>query len=609
MKNVLLFSVFVCVAALLSLTLVSAVDTDKPRSITLLSVSELENGSYVGGIASLSLQINPGTGAIFLESYPLAKIDTQVATRLAQEVACSYTQVDCQAYDFFYTIRADAPIIGGPSAGAATALLTYAALEDINLKDDLAMTGAIGSGGVITPVAGVKEKVEAALAEGISTILIPLLSLDPYVHTDTIQELVLNASNTTQDENAQPTREPLSLEDIDVYGRSVIPVVNLHEAIDAAAMNGFPEQSQDPLEPPAYYLEQMGETAFALCNRTEQLFSLVKKNQHNRSAYESAREFYNTSLLLLSPQDAYSRASFCYSANVQLRTLVLEQLSQDVLNENYKRLISAQDEFDEQLEKKTLDTFSDLEAYVIVRERLLESRQFIDAINTSNISSSTLAAAIERYHSAVVWGRFFDLPGAPLVMDEQSLQRACLRQLEHVETRMNYLKTFLPEPFLVDVASELETTYEYAAQQEYALCLFKSTKARAHADMFLSTLGGATNESVAVITENKLARSEELIAREQRRDTFPLLGFSYYNYAQQLMDDDPYSALLFSEYALGLSDLSAYFPYEQSSLVQMRDNPSALFAFLTGFFLGLLVALLVAMWLRTRSMRKHQKRF
>ena len=65
-----------------------------------------------------------------MDTFPLAKLDTQVSTRLAKEVACSYLDINCDSFDFFYTIRAQSPIIVGPSAGAAITILTISLLGE-----------------------------------------------------------------------------------------------------------------------------------------------------------------------------------------------------------------------------------------------------------------------------------------------------------------------------------------------------------------------------------------------------------------------------------------------------------------------------------------------
>src|SRR3989344_3677530 len=126
-----------------------------------------------GVTADLVLETREGTGQVFIDSRPPSKVDTQISTRFAKETACAYLGRKCNDIDFFYNIRANAAIIGGPSAGAAMTVLTVAVLENQELNDSIAITGTINAGNVIGPVGGVSEKIEAAAERGIKKILIP----------------------------------------------------------------------------------------------------------------------------------------------------------------------------------------------------------------------------------------------------------------------------------------------------------------------------------------------------------------------------------------------------------------------------------------------------
>ena len=131
----------------------------------LLAVREI-NGTYVGGSADLFLEVQPGTGRVFLETFPLTKMDTQISTRFAKEIACNYFELDCEQYDFIYTIKSTSSIVGGPSAGAAIAALTTMVMSDLEMEKEMAVTGTINSGGIVGPVGGLKAKVEAAADNG-----------------------------------------------------------------------------------------------------------------------------------------------------------------------------------------------------------------------------------------------------------------------------------------------------------------------------------------------------------------------------------------------------------------------------------------------------------
>src|SRR3989344_4616263 len=142
-------------------------------SIKLLAVQEDGNGKFIGSDADLYLELKPGSGRVFLETTPLTKLDTQLSTRFAKEIACDHFDLNCNQYDFFYTINADSSIIGGPSAGAAIAALTTIAVLDLPYNPEVTLTGTINSGGIIGPVGGVKEKVDAAAEAGLKKVLIP----------------------------------------------------------------------------------------------------------------------------------------------------------------------------------------------------------------------------------------------------------------------------------------------------------------------------------------------------------------------------------------------------------------------------------------------------
>ena len=89
---------------ILILILVSPLVYSQEHHMTLLAVKDTENG-FEGSTADLFLEIQEGRGRVFLDTYPLTKLDTQMSTRFAKEIACSQSNIDCSKYDFIYTIK------------------------------------------------------------------------------------------------------------------------------------------------------------------------------------------------------------------------------------------------------------------------------------------------------------------------------------------------------------------------------------------------------------------------------------------------------------------------------------------------------------------------
>jgi len=81
----------------------------------------------------------------------------------------------------------------------------------------------------------------------------------------------------------------------------------------------------------------------------------------------------------------------------------------------------------------SISTISELETYMIVAERIAETKDTLSTIDPENISAYQLAYAVERFDTAVVWSRFSKMPGQKFVMDTQFLKEACGKKLSEAE--------------------------------------------------------------------------------------------------------------------------------------------------------------------------------
>ncbi len=115
----------------------------------------------------------PGNGDVYFSASTLTEIDMQASARVAALVASEITGVSFRQFDLYVKVLSEAPIVGGPSAGALMTVALVALLNNLTLRTDVMITGMINPDGTIGPVGGIFEKAEAAHRFGIKLFLIP----------------------------------------------------------------------------------------------------------------------------------------------------------------------------------------------------------------------------------------------------------------------------------------------------------------------------------------------------------------------------------------------------------------------------------------------------
>lgn len=131
-----------------------------------------QNGN--GIITPLTVEVKPGDGKILTNIEKiLFWVDTQQSMQTAKQVARNITGIDVDKYDLVYSLKSNATLVGGPSAGGALTAATIAALENKKIKSDVMMTGTINPDGTIGEVGGILEKAKAAKDVGAKIFLVP----------------------------------------------------------------------------------------------------------------------------------------------------------------------------------------------------------------------------------------------------------------------------------------------------------------------------------------------------------------------------------------------------------------------------------------------------
>ncbi|RME78386.1 hypothetical protein D6774_01325 [Candidatus Woesearchaeota archaeon] len=535
-------------------------------SIHLLAVSE-DKGTFTGTTAKLFLEIKPGQGRVFIETIPAAKVDTQLSTRFAQQSACKFTNTDCSKYDFFYQIQSSSSLIGGPSGGAAIAGLTAAMLRGDDVRDDVAITGTISSGYLIGPVGHVLEKVEAAAQKNLSLVLIP-------------------AGQAEYHDEKNRTFDVITVGRL--KGVEVREVENLAQVVSLITGKKIEEKPQEIVLPP-FYEKTMREVAQELCDHSTEKLSLLETDElgeDEQAFVERGKEILLESENLT--DQYYAKASRCFSANVQFQKaidLLKNESSVEMLNESISL-------FESELDAYVIETLSDLQTMMIVRERLRDAKEHL----TSDPSYAKV-----RFESAQSWARFFGMPSREYKLDKEALAASCFAKRGEVEELRQYLLLFVEQ--LGGTQTRLEVIDELAQQGDYASCLYEAALLHADLQAIASTLG-VSSEEFEQLVDRKLNAAKTSVAQQIDQGIFPMAAYAYYELGRSVQESSPANALIYAEYALELSELDLYFEREPArSVVNLNFVPMVLF-----FLAGLIFGIVIGMSMRKRRPRKLRLR-
>lgn len=323
-----------------------------------------------------------------------------------------------------------------------------------------------------------------------------------------------------------------------------------------------------------------------LCDRAYQIRSTI--TDINNSLYNISENFINKSIEAEKREEYYSRGSYCFSANIRLRELDYQNKSEEDLMLIYNDTRKELELLKGKLKKENLKTLSDLETNIIVIERLKDAEKYLESTPYDNLSGHFLAYSKERLFSAVAWSGFFDLKGKSIELDDIHLRTVCLKKTAEAEERINYLELYLPS-FIDNIKDSLKDALESYYAEEYTQCIFKASKSKAEADILLTILTIREDELKNVILE-KIEAIKKVIKKLEPEGIFPIIGYSYYEYSNSLIEDDLISSVTFAEYSLEFSRLDLYFPSKNNFKVYISKELIVIFMF--GFLLGSLITML-----------------
>lgn len=299
-------------------------------------------------------------------------------------------------------------------------------------------------------------------------------------------------------------------------------------------------------------------------------------------------------------QSYYSTASFCYSANVNLQTIYLT-LRNNSYQESIERLNELQKAvklFKDNINNRNPSTISELQTIIILKQRLDETQNYLDNAfelnytNTSNIKNdfeielvnqnlnlvyledeiinkikrnfiSSKAWAIERLYTASEWAKFFNVEGQKIAINEIILANSCNAIKEETIMRIQYANLFMP-----GLDKKLKELDEINTQDSIE-CISRSSLIKAEINAIITAINLNENMLKEMVLR-KLVKASEILNEETESGRFPILGYSYYEYAKSLYQTSPFNALVYAEYSLELSNFDIYLGNQRD--LNLRNN-------------------------------------
>ena len=165
------------------------------------------------------------------------------------------------------------------------------------------------------------------------------------------------------------------------------------------------------------------------------------------------------------------------------------------------------------------------------------------------------------------------------------LKKTCQSKISEADERKQYVELYIPNS-LDNIQKEIDKATDELEKGNYELCLSRASKAKADVDVILSVFD-VDSEQYVNIVDRKLEVVKNNIARQASKGIFPILGYSYYEYAT-LKENDIFSAMLYSEYALELGNLDIYFKESNGKKTNYSMDSKYIIIFLMGVLTGIM---------------------
>ncbi len=487
--------------------------------IFILTAFSLEDWVYIVGVngnrgilAKLHLKIINGSGNVYVDTFPLTKVDTQASAMIAKDVACEILNVNCSKYDFLYRIEGSGEIVGGPSAGAAMTVLTMALLSNTTLRKDVVITGAISPDWSIGPVGGIKYKYLAA--KNVSKIF-----LIPY------------GEKTKEIEEIEEGTKIIEVKDIleAFYYFTGRKIVFERRKINESILEDILKKSAEKICKKAEFYEYLGGFKSKFLERAKELMKEGKYYSAASYCVRTIKDAYQN--YLIKKEDVIDEIQKINESINELKNKTIRYDPRDIelVFIFYDRLYSAEEYLRKGIEDR------DLEEIAVAKAKLEASKSWLETIREGNETFR-----VEEYKDIA----------------KVILERARINVL--------YASTFMQDSLIVEAEKNLEEAERSYEEGNYVETIFKSKEAEALAELSLELL-----QDKEKLYEKYDEISKKKIEIELGRGSLPVLALSYREYGKILKNE----SLDLAIYFLKLSTKFSSLPSEIKEKGVLKETP------------------------------------
>ncbi len=429
------------------------------KEIIIFGAASTTSNEHYGTYSLLRVSVYKSYegGKVFISAIPVPDKSFYASAIIAAHMAASMAGYDFNTLEFYYELPPSTIGISGPSAGAALAIVTLAALLDVNISCDYAITGMILPGGIIGPVGSLKEKIDAAHHLGIKTFLVP------YGQSEGV--IKVNGQYITLKNYAKS------------LGMKVLDVFSVWEAFELMTGTTIKKvESTNVSESVLHDLDVYIKTsAYDSMNTTFELLEMAKDYENDIKIPSNIRGIIETYVInaTLAFNDAkkqleknmyYAAISRLFQSRIYSRTAIylgkyfISENKQRSLGEIYLEVLNVINNLsDEILVKKNILSVSEMLNLGAAQYRLLEAKYYLEVFNQTmfspeNVENSlyVLAYAYERALTAEWWAKIPEKTEKEI--DPYLLARDSLAYAQSLLDLLNSLGANIPQDFGVEMS-------------------------------------------------------------------------------------------------------------------------------------------------------------